>query len=49
VDIGKLNIDEIENTFRSSWDEADKIMEKYKKICQEYGVSQYRDVDTITH
>ncbi|CAB4019191.1 Hypothetical predicted protein, partial [Paramuricea clavata] len=37
MDIGKLNIDEIEKTFRSSWDEADKIMEKYKKICQQYG------------
>ncbi len=40
VDIVKLNVDEIEKTFRSYWDEADKIMEKYKKICEEYGVSQ---------
>ena len=38
MDIGRLNIDEIQKTFRSSWDEADKIMEKYKNICKEYGV-----------
>ena len=38
MDIGRLNIDEIQKTFRSSWDEADKIMEKYKNICGEYGV-----------
>ncbi|XP_028394724.1 uncharacterized protein LOC114518889 [Dendronephthya gigantea] len=43
VDIVKLNVEEIEKTFRSSWDKADKIMERYKKICQEYGVGKVHE------
>lgn len=41
--IVKLNVDDVEKKFRSAWDAVDKLMDKYKKICEEHGVENIRE------